>query len=302
MTKAKNIVIKVIGIGEFGVNAINYMVEKGVRGVDFICAGADMGHLEGNSPLKVLVMDDVDMVFVVSAMGACTGASATSLVVDIVNNKEILSIGLVVQPYLFEIEESTSVINEMEAFWQQLDTVVVIPCDKVVASLRVNASQLDVCKASYMLLHQVVSGIAEPINFIGLVGVDIFDMCCVFSQMGLAVVGTAMASGEGRALSATARAIENPLLSQESLANADVVLVSVRASKPFLMKEWVAVLGLVKKVISEDALVISACLIDEEIVDVCCVTIVATGCSRFERSQQEKSEYRLFVEREKRNN
>ena len=319
-TLTQDAVIKVIGVGGCGGNAVDHMIECGVEGVEFISINTDAQALQrnkakvqlqlGNGVTRGLgaganpevgreaaledreriaeLIDGADMLFVTAGMGGGTGTGAAPVVCEVAKEMGILTVAVVTKPFLFEGKRVRLANAGIEALSRHVDSLIVIPNEKLMQVLGEDVSMLDAFKAANNVLHGAVAGIAEVINCPGMVNVDFADVKTVMSEMGMAMMGSAAAVGPDRARMAAQQAVASPLLEDVNLAGARGVLVNVTASTSFKMKEYYEVMNTIKGFTAEEATVIVGTVIDENIGDELRVTIVATGLGSPVARQQPK--------------
>lgn len=319
-------VIKVIGVGGCGGNAVAHMIEKNVGGVEFICANTDMQALKNSQAKTVLqigadvtkglgagarpeigreaaledrdriveIIDGADMLFITAGMGGGTGTGAAPIVAEIAKEMGILTVAVVTKPFAFEGKRGKVAAEGLEELSKYVDSLIIIPNEKLMEVLGDDVPFLEAFRAANDVLHNAVSGIAEIINCPGLVNVDFADVRTVMSEMGMAMMGSALATGPDRARIAAEQAVASPLLEDVNLANARGVLVNITASSSFKMKEYYDVMNTIKSFTAEDATVIVGNVFDEAIEDGLRVTMVATGLNGASRRQQ-KPELRIMT-------
>jgi cell division protein FtsZ len=302
-------VIKVIGVGGCGGNAVDHMLEAGVQGVEFICANTDAQALKRNKSSVQLqlganvtkglgaganpdigrqaaiedreriieLIDGADMLFLTAGMGGGTGTGAAPIVAEVARELGILTVAVVTKPFAFEGKRQRVAAEGLEALSKHVDSLIVIPNEKLMQVLGEDVSMLDAFKAANGVLHGAVAGIAEVINCPGLVNVDFADVRTVMSEMGMAMMGSAVAAGPHRSTQAAEQAVASPLLEDVNLAGARGVLVNITASASLKMKEVHDVMNTIKAFTAEDATVIVGTVIDEAMQDRLRVTMVATG-------------------------
>ncbi len=302
-------VIKVIGVGGCGGNAVDHMIENGVQGVEFISANTDAQALQRNKAGTALqlgeaitkglgaganpdigresaienrdriaeAIEGADMLFVTAGMGGGTGTGAAPVVAQVAKELGILTVAVVTKPFAFEGKRLRVAQAGIEELTQHVDSLIVIPNDKLMAVLGEEISMLDAFKAANNVLYGAVAGIAEVINCPGLVNVDFADVRTVMSEMGMAMMGSAIASGAERARIAAEQAVASPLLEDVNLSGARGVLVNITASLSLKMKEVHDVMNTIKQFVADDATVIVGTVIDEAMKDSLRVTMVATG-------------------------
>jgi cell division protein FtsZ len=302
-------VIKVIGVGGCGGNAVDHMIEAGVQGVEFIVANTDSQALKRNkAPVQlqlgcnvtkglgaganpeigrqaamedreriIELIEGADMLFLTAGMGGGTGTGAAPIVAETARELGILTVAVVTKPFAFEGKRQRVALEGLEALTKHVDSLIVIPNEKLMQVLGDDISMLDAFKAANGVLHGAVAGIAEVINCPGLVNVDFADVRTVMSEMGMAMMGSSSASGPHRSTQAAEQAVASPLLEDVNLAGARGVLVNITASASLKMKEVHDVMSTIKAFTAEDATVIVGTVIDEAMSDRLRVTMVATG-------------------------
>jgi cell division protein FtsZ len=319
-------VIKVIGVGGCGGNAVEHMIEKNVNGVDFICANTDVQALKKSNATTTLqigaditkglgagakpeigreaaledrdriaeTIDGADMLFITAGMGGGTGTGAAPIIAEVAKEMGILTVAVVTKPFTFEGKRTKVATEGLDELSQHVDSLIVIPNEKLMEVLGEDVPFLEAFRAANDVLHNAVSGIAEIINCPGLVNVDFADVRTVMSEMGMAMMGSAEASGANRAAIAAEQAVASPLLEDVNLANARGVLVNITASSSFKMKEYYDVMNTIKEFTADDATVIVGNVMDESMGDKLRVTMVATGLNGAVRRQQ-KPELRMMT-------
>jgi cell division protein FtsZ len=302
-------VIKVIGVGGCGGNAVEHMIARGLSGVDFVCANTDSQALKRSTARTQLqlgstltrglgagarpeigrdaamedrdriagMIDGADMLFITAGMGGGTGTGAAPVIADIAKSLGILTVAVVTRPFKFEGKRQRVAATGIEELTKKVDSLIVIPNDKLMDVLGEDVSVLDAYAAANDVLHGAVSGIAEVINNPGLVNVDFADVRTVMGEVGMAMMGSAMAGGADRARVAAQQAVKSPLLEDVNLAGARGVLVNITASSGLKMKEYHEVMNTIKEFTAEDAMVIVGTVIDEAMEDRLRVTMIATG-------------------------
>ena len=313
-------VIKVVGVGGCGGNAIDHMIEAGVQGVEFIVANTDAQALKRNrAPIQlqlgttvtkglgaganpevgrqaaiedreriVELIEGADMLFLTAGMGGGTGTGAAPIVAETARELGILTVAVVTKPFAFEGKRQRIAHDGLEALSRHVDSLIVIPNEKLMHVLGDDVSMLDAFKAANSVLHGAVAGIAEVINCPGLVNVDFADVRTVMSEMGMAMMGSASSTGAHRSVSAAEQAVASPLLEDVNLAGARGVLVNITASSSLKMKEVHDVMNTIKGFTAEDATVIVGTVIDEAMADRLRVTMVATGLGSPVKGMQTK--------------
>ena len=311
---ATNAIIKVIGVGGGGGNAINHMVDIGIPGVNFICANTDVQALK-NSNAETLIqlgkeitrglgagadpalgrlaaeenrdrirdlLEGSDMIFITCGMGGGTGTGATPLFAEVAKELGILAVAVVTKPFAFEGRRRLSVADDgIDELTKNVDSLITIPNDKLLSVLGKNISLLNAFKAANNVLLGAVQGIAELITKPGLINVDFADVRTVMSEMGMAMMGTGVGSGEQRATEAAEAAISSPLLEDVDLSGAKGVLVNITAGLNMSIGEFEEVGDVIKSFTSENATVVVGTVIDPEMTDELRVTIVVTGLGAY---------------------
>jgi len=317
-TQPQEAVIKVVGVGGCGGNAVDHMINEGVDGVEFICANTDSQALKRNKAKTLLqlgpnvtkglgaganpdigreaamedreriieLIEGADMLFLTAGMGGGTGTGAAPIVAEAARELGILTVAVVTKPFAFEGKRQKIAQQGLEELCRHVDSLIVIPNDKLMQVLGEDVSMLDAFKAANTVLHGAVAGIAEVIKCPGLVNVDFADVRTVMSEMGMAMMGSSMAAGLDRAHSAAEQAVASPLLEDVNLAGARGVLVNITASAGLKMKEVHEVMNTIKGFTAEDATVIVGTVIDETMEDRLRVTMVATGLGGAGNRQQ----------------
>ena len=302
-------IIKVIGVGGCGGNAVEHMIIRGLSGVDFICANTDAQALKRSNARTQLqlgttltrglgagakpeigrdaAMEDrdrigemiagSDMLFITAGMGGGTGTGAAPIIADIAKQLGILTVAVVTRPFAFEGKRQKVAQAGIEELAKRVDSLIIIPNDKLMAVLGDDVSLLDAYAAANDVLHGAVSGIAEVINNPGLVNVDFADVRTVMGEVGMAMMGSASARGAERARAAAEAAVRSPLLEDVNLAGARGVLVNITAASDLRMKEYHDVMNTIKEFTAEDAMVIVGTVIDDAMADELRVTMIATG-------------------------
>lgn len=307
---SNNAVIKVIGVGGGGGNAVNHMVENSIEGVDFICANTDAQALKrvaaktvlqlGNEITKGLgaganpevgrqaAMEDrdriaellqgADMVFITAGMGGGTGTGGAPVVAQVAKELGILTVAVVTRPFPFEGPKRQRAAEEgMKELSEHVDSLITIPNEKLLTVLGKNASLLTAFSAANDVLLGAVQGIAELITSPGIINVDFADVRTVMSEMGMAMMGTGIAVGENRAREAAEKAIRSPLLEDVNLNGARGILVNITAGPDLSIGEFNDVGATVQEFASQDATIVVGTSIDMDMSDELRVTVVAAG-------------------------
>ena len=321
-------VIKVVGIGGGGGNAVEHMVQQNIEGVDFICANTDAQAMKNSSAKTLLqlggnitkglgaganpevgrqaaiedreriqeVLTGADMVFITAGMGGGTGTGGAPIVAQVAREMGILTVAVVTKPFPFEGKKRMDVAmngtDELKGF---VDSLITIPNEKLLSVLGKNISLLDAFKAANDVLLGAVQGIAELITRPGLINVDFADVRTVMSEMGMAMMGTGRASGENRAREAAEAAIASPLLEDVNLSGARGILVNVTAGLDMSIGEFEEVGNTIKEFASENATVVVGTVIDPDMTGELRVTLVATGLGQEVRTGEKP---KLVIDRE----
>jgi cell division protein FtsZ len=320
---APNAVIKVIGVGGGGGNAVAHMVNAGVDGVEFITANTDSQAIKqsgakmqlqlGGNVTKGLgaganpevgrqaaledrerileALDGADMVFITAGMGGGTGTGAAPVVAQLAKERGILTVAVVTKPFPFEGRRRMQVaLKGIEELANHCDSLITIPNEKLITVLGRDATMMQAFRAANDVLLGAVQGIADLIVRPGLINVDFADVRTVMSEMGLAMMGSGTARGDDRAQAAAEAAISNPLLDEVNLAGANGVLVNITAGPDFTMREFDEVGRIIEEFSSEDATVVIGTVLDPDMADEVRVTVVATGLGRNTARQTVRSD------------
>ncbi|EKD75707.1 MAG: hypothetical protein ACD_44C00046G0002 [uncultured bacterium] len=305
-------IIKIVGVGGGGGNALEHMISEKIQGVSTLCANTDVQVLQhsnadiimqlGESITKGLgaganpeigkqaaladrerirdALSGADMVFITAGMGGGTGTGAAPVIAEIAKELGILTVAVVTKPFIFEGKKRMTIAEEgIKTLTQYVDSLITIPNNKLLSVLGKNITLLNAFKAANNVLLGAVQGIADLITRPGLINVDFADVRTVMSEMGVAMMGTGIATGENRARTAAESAIASPLLENINLAGARGVLVNITAGVDMSIGEFEAVGDTIKSFTSESATVVVGTVIDPEVGDEMRVTIVATGLS-----------------------
>jgi cell division protein FtsZ len=303
-------VIKVLGIGGGGGNAVAHMVRAGIEGVDFICANTDAQALKsakvktglqiGCNITKGLgaganpevgrqaamedrdriheVIEGADMLFITAGLGGGTGTGAAPVVAQLAKEMGILTVAVVTKPFGMEGPKRMRVAEQgIAELGRFVDSLITIPNEKLLSVLGPTTTLLDAFRSANEVLQGAVQGIAELITRPGLINVDFADVRTVMSEMGMAMMGSGVASGQDRARTAAEAAVSSPLLEDINLSGANGVLVNVTAGVDLSIGEFQEVGDTVKQFASDDATVVIGTVIDPEMTDEIRVTVVATG-------------------------
>lgn len=306
-------VIKVVGVGGGGGNAIEHMMASSIEGVEFICANTDAQALRNSSANTIIQLGDTitrglgaganpkigeksaeedrerikaalagaDMVFITAGMGGGTGTGAAPVFAQIAKELGILTVAVTTKPFSFEGKVRMQVAEAGIAnLSQHVDSLITIPNNKLLSVLGKNITLVNAFKAANDVLRGAVQGIAELITRPGLINVDFADVRTVMSEMGMAMMGTGIASGENRARLAAEAAISSPLLEDVDMTGARGVLVNITAGLDMSIGEFEEVGDAIKSITSEGATVVVGTVIDPELRDEIRVTVIVTGLGR----------------------
>ncbi len=306
----KSAVIKVVGVGGGGGNAVRHMMSAHVEGVDFICANTDAQALADVSTGTVLqlgstitkglgaganpevgrqaaledrdriadVLSGADMVFITAGMGGGTGTGAAPIVAEVARDLGILTVAVVTRPFPFEGKKRVAYADQgLRELAQNVDSLITIPNEKLLPVLGKNTSLMDAFRAANNVLLGAVQGIADLIVRPGMINVDFADVRTVMSEMGVAMMGTGAARGENRAREAAEAAIHSPLLDDINLQGARGILVNITAGPDLSLGEFQEVGDTIEEIASENATVVVGTAIDPDMTDELRVTVVATG-------------------------
>lgn len=298
-------IIKVVGVGGAGGNAVEHMIREGVGGVEFICCNTDAQALEksnahvklqlgpglgaGGKPEKAKALAEADrqriaealegahMVFITAGMGGGTGTGAGPVIAEVARELGILTVAVVTKPFEYEGRRKRLAEEGVNELSLHVDSLIVILNEKLEEVLGDEVSMLDAFRAADNVLRNAVGGIAEIINVPGLVNVDFEDVRTVMGEMGKAMMGSATSSGVDRARIAAEEAVASPLLEGVELSGARGVLVNITASNTLGLKEYKDVMNTIRQYTAAEATVICGAVFDESMEDRLRVTVVATG-------------------------
>jgi len=316
--KKQKAIIKVMGVGGCGGNAVDYMIEKNVMGVEFICANTDLQSLRksqantivqigeiltqglgaGARPDKgkqaalddkdkiIEALEGADMLFIAAGMGGGTGTGATPVIAQIAKELGILTVAVVTKPFNFEGRRVQVANDGIDELVNHVDSLITIPNEKLMGVLGSDVTFVDAFGAANDVLYSAVLGIVEIINNPGLINVDFADVKTVMSEMGMAMIGSETAEGSDRAAIATKQVVACPLLEDVNLNNAKGMLVNISASSDFKMKEYHEVMNIIKQYAAENAHVIVGNVIDDSMGNHIRVTMVATGLAYLKEEEK----------------
>lgn len=322
-TYGQQAVIKVIGVGGGGGNAVDHMVAANIDGVEFINANTDSQALKKSQAKTILqlgtnltkglgcganpdigrqaavedrerlaeVLSGADMVFITAGMGGGTGTGAAPVVAQVAKDMGILTVAVVTKPFPFEGRKRMGIADQGIAdLGQYVDSIITIPNEKLLTVLGKDATLLDAFGKANQVLQNAVQGIAELITRPGLINVDFADVRTVMSEMGMAMMGAASASGPSRAREAAIAAVSSPLLEDINISGARGILVNITAGLDMSIGEFEEVGNAIKEFASDDATVVIGTVIEPEMREELRVTIVATGLGQ---DKQRKQPYKV---------
>lgn len=311
--KSDDVVIKVIGVGDCGGNAIERMIKHSIEGFEFIAANTDSQALRKSSAGRTIQfganltkglgaganpevgrlaaeedrdmlrqsLEGADMVFIVASMGGGTGTGAAPIVAELAKELEILTVALVTKPFPFEgRKRNENAENGISELSEKVDSLFIIPNDKVLKILGRGTSLLDGFKAANNITLAAVQGIAELITRPGLINLDFADVQLLMYEMGMAAMGSGIGSGADRAKDAVECAISSPFLEDVDLSEASGILVNITSSLDISVEEFEIVGNAVKACASENATVAVGAVIDNDMTEELRVTIIATGLGK----------------------
>lgn len=315
MDSDRNALIRVIGVGGGGGNAVNNMIRSGLTGVEFFAANTDAQSLQHNlAEIKLQIgaqqtkglgagadpeigklaanedydnireaLEGSDMVFVTAGLGGGTGTGAAPIIARIARQEVgALTVAVVTKPFLFEGKKRMRQAEEgIAALRREVDTLIIIPNQRLL-SLKKDISFLDAFRKADDVLLQGVRGISDLVTVNGLINLDFADVKTVMQEKGVALMGTGSATGEGRVEEATRMAINSPLLEDISMAGARGVLINITGSSTMSLSEISDAVSIIQNEAHEDANIIFGAVIDEEMGDAVNVTVIATGFGRAE--------------------
>ena len=306
--QTQDAVIKVIGVGGCGGNAVDHMIEQGVQGVEFIVINTDAQALKRSKARTQLqiganitkglgagakpsvgqaaaeedrerikeMISGANMIFITAGMGGGTGTGAAPIVAQIARELDILTVAVVTKPFAYEGNRMRFAKAGIEALHEHVDSLIIVPNSKLMEVLGNDVTLPEAFKAANGVLQGAVAGIAEVINVPGLINVDFADVKTVMSENGMAMMGSAIAFGPDRARVAAERAIASPLLEDVDMSGARGVLVNITSSSQLKLKELEEVMECVQFA-AEEATVIVGSVFDENMGEELRVTVVATG-------------------------
>jgi cell division protein FtsZ len=306
---AQDAVIKVVGVGGGGGNAVRHMVSTGIEGVDFICANTDaqaLTKINGATSLQIggnitkglgaganpeigrqAALEDreriqetimgADMIFVTAGMGGGTGTGAAPIVAQIARDMGILCVGVVTKPFVFEGANRMKIAqNGIKELSQHVDSLITIPNDKLLSVYGREFDLMNAFNGANDVLHNAVQGITELITHPGVINVDFADVRTVMSQNGMGMMGSGLATGDNRATLAAEAAVASPLLEDVNISGARGILVNVTGTN-LTLGEFEDIGAIISSFASEEAVVVMGTAIDPDLQDELRVTVVATG-------------------------
>ena len=313
----ENAIIKVVGVGGGGGNAVNHMVASDVEGVDFICANTDaqaLGKMAASTALHIggdmtkglgaganpdvgrqaavsdreQIADSLrgaDMVFITAGMGGGTGTGAAPIVAEVAKEMGVLTVAVVTKPFPFEGKKRMKIAEEgIRELQEQVDSLIIIPNEKLLPVLGKNTSLIKAFGEANDVLKGAVQGIADLIIRPGMINVDFADVRTVMSEMGMAMMGTGHARGDERASEATEAAIKSPLLEDVDLKGASGILVNITAGMDLSLGEFAEVGEIVEEYASDNATIVVGTVIDPDMSEELKVTVVATGLAKAQQA------------------
>jgi len=306
---AQDAIIKVIGVGGGGGNAVTHMMSTGIEGVDFICANTDaqaLTKISGAASLQIgtnitkglgaganpdvgrqAALEDreriqetimgADMIFVTAGMGGGTGTGAAPVVAQIARDMGILCVGVVTKPFVFEGANRMRIAQQgIQELSEHVDSLITIPNDKLLSVYGREFDLMNAFNGANDVLHNAVQGITELITHPGVINVDFADVRTVMSQNGMGMMGSGLASGESRASLAAEAAVASPLLEDINISGARGILVNVTGTN-LTLGEFEDIGAIISSFASDEAIVVMGTAIDPELQDELRVTVVATG-------------------------
>jgi cell division protein FtsZ len=312
--------IKVIGVGGGGGNAVNTMISSCLQGVDFVNANTDAQALGVSSaPVKIQIgaqitkglgagsdpeigkqsalesrdeikpyLEGADMIFITAGMGGGTGTGAAPVIAEIARECSVLTIAVVTKPFQFEGKKRNIQAEEgIAQLREAVDTLIVVPNQRLLSLGGRNLSLLEAFKKADDILYQAVKGISDLILVPGLINLDFADVRSVMSNMGMAIMGTGVASGENRAVEAAQRAISSPLLEDNTIQGAHGILLNITGGPDMSLYEVNEASSLIQEEADEDANIIFGTVIDQNMEDEIRITVIATGFDDFNKKKTE---------------
>lgn len=320
--------LKVIGVGGAGGNAVNRMIQAGMQGVDFIVVNTDAQDLENNASKHKIqigknltkglgagakadvgreaveadreviteILDGADMVFITGGMGGGTGTGAAACIAQMARELEILTVGIVTLPFNFEgPKRMNRGLGGLSDLRKACDTVISIPNQKLMSIVDNNTTVVEAFKLADSILHQAAKGISDLINVHGLINLDFADVETIMKNMGEAIMGTGVASGEERAVLASQQAISSPLLDSASISGAQGVLVNITGGPDLTLMEVDEATSIIFEEAGNEANIIFGAVIDPRMSDEIRVTVIATGFNHKAPIEVEKEDKEVII-------
>lgn len=313
-------VIKVIGVGGAGGNALNTMIASQIEGVEFICANTDVQALERNlAPTKLQLgmsitrglgaganpergreaalesvndihaaLEGADMVFVTAGMGGGTGTGAAPVIAQVARECGALTVGVVTKPFGFEGRRRMSFANQgIDMLEEAVDTLITIPNDRLLKITSANTSLMDAFRLADEVLQHATAGVSDLITVPGIINVDFADVRTIMASQGRALMGMGMAADEGRAVAAAQMAINSPLLEDVTIQGAQGILINITAGMDLRLHEVEEAASLIQDAAHEDCNIIFGAVIDPNLGDAIRVTVIATGFDQHVPAEEE---------------
>ncbi len=323
--------IKVIGVGGGGSNAVNTMIDYRMDGAQFLAANTDLQALQASSaPHKIQLgtrltqglgaganpevgrnaaledreeikdaVSDCDMIFITAGLGGGTGTGAAPVIAEVAKETGALTVAVVTKPFSFEGKKRIRQAEEgLEELKKVVDTVITIPNQRLLSIASKNTSILDAFKTADEVLLHAVKGISDLITVYGIINLDFADVRTVMSEMGFALMGSGVASGENRAVEAAKKAISSPLLEDVSIHGARGVLINITGSPDMTLHEINEASTLVQEEADEEANIIFGAVVDEDMEDDIRVTVIATGFGKRDGELQQPSSSLTLIKNE----
>ncbi len=319
--------LKVIGVGGAGGNAVNRMIQSGMQGVDFVAINTDAQDLDNNAAKQKIqigknltkglgagakadvgreaveadreallsILEGADMVFITAGMGGGTGTGAAASIAQMAKEMEILTVGIVTLPFNFEgPKRMNRGLGGLSDLRKACDTVIAIPNQKLMSIVDNNTTVVEAFKLADSILHQAAKGISDLINVHGLINLDFADVETIMKNMGDAIMGTGIASGEERAVLAAQQAISSPLLDNASISGAQGVLVNITGGPDLTLMEVDEATSIIFEEAGDDANIIFGAVIDPRMADEIRVTVIATGFNHKAPKEIEKESKQIY--------
>ncbi len=312
--------IKVIGIGGGGCNAVNRMIESGLEGIEFIAANTDLQALRlSQAPIKIQLggeltkglgagsdpeigrqaaledtekiielLEGADMLFITSGLGGGTGTGGAPIVASLAVELGALTVAIVTKPFSFEgkkrMIQAEQGLAELQAC---VDTVISIPNEKLMNTVEPGTSLRDAFKIADDILRQAVQGISDLVTVPGVINLDFADVKTIMSEMGMALMGTGVAEGEGRAVAAARKAINSPLLEETSISGARGILINITGNRNMTLQEVSEASRIIQEAADPEAHIIFGSVLDDQRCDQLKITVIATGFEHPRKASRE---------------